>query len=529
MTKGKEKKASRADGVFVSAIKGLATWTKDNKSSLLHFGICLILATLFVLVRSYSTSFLFADYYSFGGPADGGDSLQFLTMGKLWLEGKIPYIEFFDHKGPFAFFFDMLGFLIGGGTRYGVVILQILFLAISFFYILKICSLVTKKSLWGWMVLAISMVYMSASFASGNSVQEWNLPFLAVAIYYMVRYFYQEKKDQTSHNPWHALIYGVAIGACFLAQISHAIILCAGILVIFCLLVARKNWKNLDQNLLFGLGGFLGIMLPFVIYFIATGALLEFFYYTLIYNLFYVNGVGSWLKNASSEAISSFILIYLPFFCAFFTAILAWIRKRRSYAVLLFLTGCIEAYLFFSTQAFSQYALPLIFQLVLFLNEVYLISSDNEASRLLKIGIVSLLMVCTYDLGSRQIINIYNVRNMVRASGENGIGYENLLESHLDEIRDSTFTAYADNALKAVYLRYDLTPNNRFFVIQSWHAAMNDDLAKEIHQDFLDNKAEYILVDEVSSVREGNINDILGKYYTKIGEDGEYRLYKLKE
>lgn len=55
-----------------------------------------VIGILFVCLFSYSTSPLYSGYY-------GGDSAQFLTIGKAWMLGKIPYKEMFDHKGPFIF------------------------------------------------------------------------------------------------------------------------------------------------------------------------------------------------------------------------------------------------------------------------------------------------------------------------------------------------------------------------------------------------------------------------------------------
>lgn len=47
-------------------------------------------------VFSFSTSWLYSYYF-------GGDSAQLLTMGKAWYLGKLPYVDMFDHKGPFIF------------------------------------------------------------------------------------------------------------------------------------------------------------------------------------------------------------------------------------------------------------------------------------------------------------------------------------------------------------------------------------------------------------------------------------------
>lgn len=70
---------------------------KESKfQKLLMMSIFLLIAIGFVYEFSYSTSLRYPYYY-------GGDSAQFLTIGKAWSLGKIPYIEMFDHKGPFIF------------------------------------------------------------------------------------------------------------------------------------------------------------------------------------------------------------------------------------------------------------------------------------------------------------------------------------------------------------------------------------------------------------------------------------------
>lgn len=506
----------------------LRTWLSKNRKFLLTVGICVLLAAVFVLLRSWSTSILYPDYLSYGGDKDSGDSLQFMTMGKMWLAGKIPYIQFFDHKGPWVFFCDMLGFWIGGGARYGIMILQIIALAITFYYVLKLGRLVSENKLWSWMILAMTMIYIAVSYASGNSVQEWNLPFIAVAVYYMVEFFYRDKTSQREHSPKYALIYGITIGACFLAQATHAILICAGVLVIFVMLVLEKNWKNLRQNLLYGLAGLIGILLPFVIYFAVVGALGEFFYYTFIYNMFYTANIGSWLKGATANDVMMFAMVFFPFFCAFLTAILAWMRGKKPYAITLIIAGVLEGYLFLSAQAFHHYVLPFVFQLPLFLNEVYLMRQDDEAWRLLRMWIVTLFLILTYNLTTSQLSLMVAVYNDVRASKIEGIGYEALVKRHENELKTEGLTVYGANQLKGAYLMYDILPHNRFFIIQAWHASMNQDLAAEIYEDFTENQPEYLLLDKYYLENPYNINEILKKDYKEIDKDGIYHLYQLK-
>lgn len=92
------------------------------------------LSMLYVLLFSYSTSPLFPYYY-------GGDSAQFLTIGKAWYLGKVPYIDLFDHKGPFIFWIDMLGFWLANGQKYGVAFIQCFFLFFSLIAFYKISQL----------------------------------------------------------------------------------------------------------------------------------------------------------------------------------------------------------------------------------------------------------------------------------------------------------------------------------------------------------------------------------------------------
>ena len=48
---------------------------------------------------------------------DGG---FFLYAGQQILNGKIPYLDFWDSKGPAIFYINALGLWLGGGSRWGV-------------------------------------------------------------------------------------------------------------------------------------------------------------------------------------------------------------------------------------------------------------------------------------------------------------------------------------------------------------------------------------------------------------------------
>ena len=64
----------------------------------------LIVSSLFLLFASVYTTPL-NDYY-------GYDSAYYLLIGKGICQGKIPYLDLYDQKGPLVFYLNALGYWI---------------------------------------------------------------------------------------------------------------------------------------------------------------------------------------------------------------------------------------------------------------------------------------------------------------------------------------------------------------------------------------------------------------------------------
>lgn len=505
----------------------LSFWNKNRKTIILYMALCLV-ATVFVFLFSLSTSPIFRDYPAYAGVYDGADSLHFQTDGQHWLHGRIPYRDTFDHKGPIIYLVNMLGWWMGGESCYGIMVFQIISLTVTLVFAWKLSQLAKKSVLWGGISITIMLILMIAGYSAGNTVQEYNLPFLMIAMYYLVRYFYQPELGD--HDPKWAFIYGISIGACLLLQLTHAIPVCAGVLVILGVLIVQKRWKNLRQNLLYGTVGVLVMWVPFAMYFLLNGALGDFIYCTLIFNFEYASNIGTWLRGMTGETLYYFITTFLPFLCLIPAAILAFARKKNAYATMMLITFALEAYLFLSARNYPQYALPITFQTLLLLNEIILFEHSDSIRQATYIGMISLMAVVTYNQLLDRATNLVDQYNMIRKAGSEGIGYEPLMDRHLDEIRNTTFTAYGHNSLKGIYVRYKLVSQNRVPLIQNWLSSFTEDVKKDIYQDFQDNRAEYLLVEDDSAKDPiYGISDILQKYYQKIDQDSNnhYVLYKL--
>lgn len=526
--------------MFFSKLRQIGKYCLDRKPSLFRWALCFLLATGFVLVASTSTSPFYDNYYAYSANA-GGDSLQFQTIGSAWLDGKVPYRDTFDHKGPLIFIIDVLGFWLGGGSRYGIVLIQVISLTIVLWYAFKFARRVTKEPIWGVVLSAVLLIALSCVYVEGNGVQEYCLPWLMASLYYLVDFL--TGKEQT-HLPRYALLYGATLGLCFFSQITNAVPIIAAILFTMIVLIKNKQYRNLWRNILFGCVGFLAVSLPIMIYFACQGVLGEMFYAMLVFNFKYAGGVGSWLSGADGSTVSWMWLCYLPCLLLPLTAWMAWRRGQKMYAGALLLTWLLELYMFLFTQAYVQYAQPMTLQIVLLLNEVFLLTVNyytcrKTASRHAMVGGLLVLFFGVAILANvyyGQLMSYAEIRvdifKVIRntTTMEAPIGYEPLMEQFVlkedGSSQCSSFTAYASNESKGIYLRYGLPVYNKYFIIQDWHAGFANEVAEDIWDEFATNSPECLLIQgEGESTM---IAPLLSERYGLLGSENGYQLYKLR-
>lgn len=232
----------------------------------------LLTSFLFVTVFSYSTSFCY--------DLLGGDSAIFQVIGKYWYEGHLPYINVFDHKGPLIFLIDAIGYAIY--PRSGVMVLQIIFLYVSCLFIWRAMSLYSSNTRWKILFLLLALIFYAAHYEEGNHVEEYSTMFLSVATYCFLRSLKENK-----FPPLYGFVYGLVFGACVMIRTSDAASICCQIFLVTIFLLQARDFKNLWKNFLSFVAGFAVIVLPFVIYFAAHGALYDMLYGTILFNMKY--------------------------------------------------------------------------------------------------------------------------------------------------------------------------------------------------------------------------------------------------
>lgn len=264
---------------------------------------CIINAIIFLTICSKCSPL-----YPFN---DWVDSNIFFTMGKGMANGRILYKDMFEHKGPLLYAIHAIAYTISNQTFFGVFLLEIISFTIFLYFVAKIMSLYVRKihTLWG--IPVISFVILSSYiFKSGDSVEEFCLPLLAISLYYFLHYFKNVYPNKMATKD--IIINGIIAGLVLWMKYTLlgfwfglALFLCIG------QLLHKKIKEAFLTGIYFLLGMFISTI-PWLIYFGVNDALYDMFQVYFIVNIFsysssqisIINRILTALKNALTYAIS---------------------------------------------------------------------------------------------------------------------------------------------------------------------------------------------------------------------------------
>lgn len=472
-------------------------------------GVILAIAFLFVTVFSYSTSPLYPRYW-------GSDSAQFQTIGKMWAIGKIPYVDCFDHKGPIIYFFNMLGYKMGG--RVGIVFFQIIFFFFTLLGAYKITMFMKTRNHVRWLTMAVIITLILCVYTNGNMCEEYCLPFLMFSAYGQFYYFKQNKE----HGVWWGFFYGITVSISLLTRATNAIAVLCGILIITVLLIKNKLYQNLLKNAIAFLIGIGIILIPFSIYFALKDAFSDFWFGTIGYNVIYTKSMHSWTENINLYMIAAYIGLFFPAVVCFPASVLAFLNKNKSLGVYFLLVGIIENVFFCQGAFYRHYVLIAVPNVTMFAVEVIemLQTNKSRAKNTVKkifFGVALMEVIVVMLLYNYKVLKNINDYTDLQTKYD-------ILMQEIPEKDKNKVMAYGGASLKDFYLRYHIIPCYKYFILQDSHGKRSSIVSDDIYWQFSKCNAKWILTDSHTDI----IDDILKKYYVKIGEEDVYVLYCLK-
>jgi 4-amino-4-deoxy-L-arabinose transferase-like glycosyltransferase len=247
----------------------IVNYTKKNVESLFE-NVVILLGVLLVLVPTNPRFMVLS----------GRDSGVFLYTGWRILHGEIPYLHVWDHKPPVIHFLNALGLLVGGGSRWGVWLIEFVALWLAAFMGYKLI-----KKVFGGLSAIFSLYLWLFSLCfligGGNFTTEYTLPLQFACLWLAF--------DAAKHNffSWRGFLIGLL---CSLAFFTKQNTVGIGIAIVSYLIVNRSTHKQfkklwLDLSIIF-LGGF-SFLLLVIIYFSYHGILPIFWDAVFVYNFAY--------------------------------------------------------------------------------------------------------------------------------------------------------------------------------------------------------------------------------------------------
>jgi hypothetical protein len=223
-------------------------------------------------------------------------------MGKGMMNGLVIYRDLYDQKGPYLYLLYGIAYLISHKTFLGVFIFEII---AAFFFLYFAFKMISEHSndLVAALILPVlaAGVYSSWSFYKGGAAEEFCLPMFAYSIYELDRMLRGKSDDKRIRKAF--TIAGICAGVT--AQIKYTMLgLFFGWFVVAVIFVARD--KSINDAIRLALRFILFAIipsLPWLIYFLATGSLDDWFRCYIYNNLFFYSKASEIKQSLSSRFI----------------------------------------------------------------------------------------------------------------------------------------------------------------------------------------------------------------------------------
>lgn len=481
--------------------------------------VLFLLSFLTLYVFSYTTSPLYDIILNF-------DQGIFETIGRDWADGRLPYVDTWDSKGPIIFFFNMLGYLMGGRTAiFWIEVVNLtLCLYVSLFFMRHYLS-----RRWAFPTIIILLCSYITVCSGGNQVCDYTLLLSALSVFAFYRWtdraFGTANLDFTEAGSHHgslaydtknhklqssslkvqstklsAFVYGLFFAASLMSRLTNAVWLCVAVFIIFVVLVKNKAWRNLLANIVSFFIGCAVVIVPFTLYFAAHGATDEMWYATLIYNIEYALTSNPGDKVLTVSGFVYTVFYFMPVLGLFLINLLniAGNPPQRTINFIWLVVSGVTLFWLYHSYANANYTIINIpFVCVAAIEARHAIRRMGVLPRFAVAGLT--LVVLAGFANHLRVFRSYFIYNEQT--------YKHILTG-VDPAYKKSFVAY--NCEPEIYLAENIQPHYRFFVCQDWAVYNGSSLISKLRETYEKGDAEWILVYDFANCR---IRDIIQRRY----------------
>ncbi|MFV0469081.1 MAG: hypothetical protein ACK5MK_09170, partial [Dysgonomonas sp.] len=451
--------------------------------------------------------------------------------GKLFLKGQIPYVNYFDHKGPILIFVEAFHQYLSSSDWLGAFVMQIVFLTTAL--------LLTYRSARYWLspgnsllVNLLVLLYFTLTIEGGRLSEEYCLPFIMIVVYFTIR-FVEEGRHKI--KLLHLVVIGASSAFIFWIRLNNLGCVCACLLYIFIVFVKDKNWKELKNLIVYFAIGFIIVSLPVLIYFVYVGALSEMLYASFLFNFKYAEiasvyknivDIESNLQESFLQKMSSLFSRIIPFAIVFFSLIAVYRRDKKNPYILLII-------------------LLLLFSLIT--TQIGLFSNHYMTSIIPALALSMALILCSFDIFNRKsfiyianiiVILLLLLMQMRKVERNNDFEKDRAVDfremksiiSHIPQEEYNQMYTYDSGATGCVFLQFtDSKSYYRYFFCQDRHGSVDNEIFSSINNMMRTHPPKWLVMNRNPSRRfNPHFFEIVDQEYMRSAETENYVLYKLK-
>lgn len=487
-----------------------------NKKIIIY---CFCISLLILLIASKSSPL-----YPFN---DWCDANAFFTMGKGLFNGKVPFKDLFEQKGPLLYLIYGIGYLISNTTFLGVFILEVISSTIFLYISHKIINLYLKEK-YSYIVLPLFalLLYTAVSFKHGSSCEEFCFPMMMYSLYELLKYAKTNKITNLK-----IYIVGIMAGLIFLTKYTVLGINFAFMLYLFISLLKQKNYKKAFTSPFIYIAGILTPLIPWLIYFGLNNAIKDFFNVYIFINLFsytktkvniflkLLNCFIDFGKNLSNNKLYMIIIftsILLPLFS----------KKIKINEKIALITSIICSILFIYIGGiyFTYYVLPLL--VFILFPIMYVIKKFNiKTNKYLYIPYIIAILILTYFISPNTYLLKIKKDDLVQYKFKKII-----MQTENPKILNY---GYLDMGF---YTVTGIVPNTKYFEKLNFNYHKYPQNMDELNK-YVDNKEIDYVIFVRKQIEDFPITESLGTTYELIAQENQeyedstlyYYLYKLKK
>lgn len=220
----------------------------------------------------------------------GRDGGAFLYIGSQIIKGKTLYVDVWDSKPPAIFYLNALAIWLGHGTRWGIWLLEFIFMLGSTLF-----GFTVMKQKWNFSTAIMGSICwlwgMNEVMGAGNFTEEYALLFNFIAIF-----FFWKSINNPQNKLLHILI-GITLAGSFLLRANNIGIHISIALTILIYGIITKDLKSSIKKMLLWTTSFSFIIILFVLLFFMQHNLGQMIEAAFTYNFSYSSETTSILAS----------------------------------------------------------------------------------------------------------------------------------------------------------------------------------------------------------------------------------------